>query len=73
MTYREGRLAAYAVSEYRVDIFIIAFQKQKRPHEGEFHSAMVESLEMTWNLIKRQLIVASEIYQSLRITYLIET
>lgn len=34
---------------------------------------MVENLLTTWNQIKRELIVAAEIYQSLRITYLIES
>jgi hypothetical protein len=33
---------------------------------------LVETLLTTWNQIKRELIVASEIYQSMRITYLIE-
>ncbi len=36
-------------------------------------ACVVENLLTTWNLIKRELIVAAEIYQSMRITYLIET
>ena len=34
---------------------------------------LVETLLTTWNQIKRELIVASEIYQSMRITYLIQS
>lgn len=34
---------------------------------------VVETLLTTWNQIKRELIVASEIYESMRITYLVQS
>lgn len=39
----------------------------------KFDQTRAENLLTTWNLVKRQLIVASEIYESMRITYLMET
>ena len=47
-------------------------ENEKVPPFGETLS-LVETLLTTWNQIKRELIVASEIYQSMRITYLIES
>lgn len=46
--------------------------KEKQPPISDCLS-LVETLLTTWNQIKRELIVASEIYQSMRITYLIES
>ena len=42
------------------------------PNQTLEYIMMVEMLLTTWNQIRRELIVAAEIHQSMRITYLIE-
>lgn len=47
------------------------YLKNKIASMRDQYNFMVESMVMTWNLIKRQLIVASEIYESVYVASLI--